>query len=447
MCVNETFEEIMPIDGIELFEPDERYAVDNVLPKAVARPNSVPSLRRLIELAYEKHWGLIPFGAGTAIHIGNLPSAFDIAIDMRQLQTLLEFEPADLVVTVEAGMRLYALRRMLESHRLFLPVDPPDEDEATVGGVVATNAFGSLLYGYGTVSDWLIGIQVIQPNGKLTNFGGKVVKNVAGYNMVKLYAGSYGTLGVITSATFRLLPMPEHHSVIALTLQSDEHAETVLKEIAQSKLCPTTVMMVEATKCDELIMSRIQQLMIELDAFCEAPILFIGFDDFAEAVSYQVELLKRVASPHVLSVSVFEGEHAERLRSTLRSFQSGQNAKLHIRVNVNPSRAHRLRQEIIATANHCNIEHLLMTSHILDGVIFVSAFDCDDSCAYSFSMGILCAVESHRGNMIIERVPTHIKPSLPIWGRNIKSHSIMRRIKESLDERMLLSQGRFVSGM
>lgn len=447
VSVGEFTDEAACIDGLEMLEPNGRYAVDGISPKAVARPNSVNSLQRLINLACEKRIKLIPFGGGTAIHIGNVPSAFDVAIDMTQLQAIVEFEPADLVVTVEAGVRVRDLQSMLKEYRLFLPIDPPDEDEATVGGVIATNAFGSLLFGYGTASDWLIGIQVIQPNGKLTNFGGKVVKNVAGYDMVKLYAGSYGTLGVITRATFRLLPMPEHSSVLSLSLPSEGLAERVLNEIARSELRPSTVMMVKAEGHDEAAAPLVRQLALECGTSLSAPTLFIGFDDFSEAVNYQIDLLNSIALQHTLMARIFEGDDAEGMRLILRGLQSGRDAKLHIRLSVSPREAMRLCHEANAAANRCGIKSVLITSHILDGVIFVSAFDCDDDAALHFSTQLMDAVESFRGNMIIERVAAHIKPSLPIWGRSLKSHSIMRRIKQLLDEHMLMSPGRFVNGM
>ncbi|MFA4028438.1 MAG: hypothetical protein GDYSWBUE_000318 [Candidatus Fervidibacterota bacterium] len=447
MIDSEFTDRIAHIDGLEIIEPDERYSVDGIFPKAVVRPRSVNSLQRLITIACERRWGLIPFGAGTAIHIGNVPSAFDIAIEMTQLQTIVEFEPADLVVTAEAGVRMKDLQDALKAHRLFLPIDPPDENEATVGGVVATNAFGSLLFGYGTASDWLIGIQVIQPSGKLTNFGGKVVKNVAGYDMVRLYAGSYGTLGVITRATFRLLPVPERRFFMALMFPNGEHAERVLSEIIHTELRPSTVMMVEVIGHDEAAMATLQRLVSECGVPLNAPVLFVGFDDFAEAVSYQADLLTKIATPYASSVCTFEGDDAEERRRILRRLQSGRDAKMHIRLNVSPRVAMHLHRKVTELADRCGVKSPIITSHILDGVVFVSAFDCDDDAALHFPRQLMDAIESLRGNMIIERAPTHIKPLLPIWGRNLKSHSIMRRIKELLDERMVMSPGRFIAGM
>lgn len=436
-------EAVKRIRGIDVFEPDERYSVDGVLPKVVAKPNSVDSLKCLISSACENRWGVIPFGGGTAMHIGYAPLKFDIAINMANLQSIVEFEPADLTITVESGMRMCSLHSTLRMNGLFLPVDQPDEESATVGGVAATNTFGTFHFGYGAASDWIIGIQVVQPDGKLTSFGGRVVKNVAGYDMVKLYAGSYGTLGVITSVTFRLLPMPEHHAIVTVLPSEDERIGGILTRIVRSILRPSTVMMVKVL--GRINLKHLEPRMSEFsEVGCKRSLLFIGFDDFVEAVNYQVDLLSDVVRNDGSLLEIARDDEAEMLRSALRRLQSGLGSALHIRLNVSPSKALPLCDEVAELASANSMNGILIVSHILDGIIFISAFDCSDDFVLLFSERLLRAVESHRGNMIIERVPTHLKQSLPIWGRDLKSHSIMRRIKGLLDERSLMSCGRFI---
>src|ERR687883_1494657 len=136
------------------------------------------------------------------------PRRLDQIIETTGLNRVVEYEPADLTVTVEAGMRFAELQQRLAEEGQFLALDPPAAEGATIGGVIATNASGPLRFAYGTARDLVIGTRVANPDGTLTRAGGRVVKNVAGYDLTKLYIGSLGTLGVIVELSFKLAPIP-----------------------------------------------------------------------------------------------------------------------------------------------------------------------------------------------------------------------------------------------
>jgi glycolate oxidase FAD binding subunit len=445
MAVDSIMAKFEHIRDAEVCERLERYAVDGVTPKVAIKPKSVEALSDILEVAFENDFKVIPFGAGTAIHIGNPPKGFDAAIDMTGLGKVVEFSPSDMVVTVEAGVRMQSLQALLNSHGLFLPVDPPQDDIATVGGVVATNAFGTMRFGYGAVRDWLIGLSVMQPNGKLTRFGGKVVKNVAGYDMVRLYAGSYGTLGVITHATFRLLPLPEHSAIATLLLKDTNCVEVMMRYIVLGELQPSTVMVLE---CD---MSEIPQLANILKSAHEQHemfLLFIGFDDFREAVNYQIDLLKTASVEHGATLAnIADGEEAKGIRSILRSLQQAPNAKMHVRLTFNPTHFIRIREEVKNASNRFGIAKTKLISHPLDGILYASVAECPDDVAVKLAWHLVGVAESFCGNIFIERIPSHIKQLVPVWGRNVKTHSLMKRIKEELDERSIMSCGRFIDGI
>ena len=149
-------------------------------------------------------------------------------MSLARLDRVVEHEPADLTVTVEAGCTLSSLQAHLAAHGQFLPLDPPAGGDVTVGGVLAANAQGALRHGFGTARDWLIGIEVVQADGTVVRSGGRVVKNVAGYDMAKLYVGSLGTLGVIARATFKVAPLPVAETTIAVACRSAHAAGIVL---------------------------------------------------------------------------------------------------------------------------------------------------------------------------------------------------------------------------
>ncbi|HEX6511723.1 MAG TPA: FAD-binding oxidoreductase, partial [Chloroflexota bacterium] len=160
-------------------EPNrDAFAVDGLVPQVVACPKSVDELAAAVRVAADNGWAIIPRGGGTKMALGNIPRAADVVLCTAGLDQILEYEPADLVVTVQAGIRFGQLQRVLGEHGQFLALDPPMSDQVTAGGVIATNSSGPLRLRHGTVRDHLLGIKVVDPEGGITKSGGKVVKNV-----------------------------------------------------------------------------------------------------------------------------------------------------------------------------------------------------------------------------------------------------------------------------
>ncbi len=170
----------------------------------------------VINLAAREGLALIPAGAASWLDVGNPLSRADLILSTRRMTKIIRHEPADLVATAEAGMTLVEFQRQLASAGQWLPVDPPDDGRATLGGVVATGLGGAQSFGYGLPRSFVIGMRVVLANARSIKAGGNVVKNVAGYDLCKLFTGSYGTLGLITELTFKLRPLPiETRTIIA----------------------------------------------------------------------------------------------------------------------------------------------------------------------------------------------------------------------------------------
>jgi len=184
--------------------PDD--AVAGVVPAYVASPTSTQEAAGLLAAAAAAGLAVVPRGAGTGFGWGAPPSRCDLVVDLRAMNQMIEHEAGDLVVRVQAGMTIGQLASALASAGQELALDVPAE--ATVGGIVATGTTGPRRLRYGSPRDLLIGLTVVRADGVIARSGGKVVKNVAGYDIGKLFAGSHGTLGLITEATFRLHPRP-----------------------------------------------------------------------------------------------------------------------------------------------------------------------------------------------------------------------------------------------
>jgi glycolate oxidase FAD binding subunit len=211
-------------------------AVSGVLPGTVARPRTVPDV-----VAVLRGGGtVVPAGGRSKLSWAARPSSCDVLLDTTGLDRVLDHTAGDLVVVAEAGVRLADLQAQLAGSGQWLALDPP-EPGATLGGVLSANASGPRRLRYGTVRDLLIGVTVVLADGTVAAAGGKVVKNVAGYDLGKLYAGAHGTLGVVVSTTWRLHPLPPARRVVVLDLPDAAAAGPLALRLARSTLTPTAV--------------------------------------------------------------------------------------------------------------------------------------------------------------------------------------------------------------
>ncbi|QYC39724.1 putative FAD-linked oxidoreductase [Nonomuraea coxensis DSM 45129] len=196
------------IEGVTVRQADAGDAVGGVLPRWVALPESVEEVAAVLRACAGRDLAVVPAGGGTKLHWGPPPERCDVLLDLCCLNEILEHAAGDLVVRAQAGVTMGALAAALAGEGQELAVDVPFPEGATVGGTLATATAGPRAFRYGTPRDLLIGVTVVLPDGTVARSGGKVVKNVAGYDLGKLFTGSYGTLGVIAEATFRLHPLP-----------------------------------------------------------------------------------------------------------------------------------------------------------------------------------------------------------------------------------------------
>jgi glycolate oxidase FAD binding subunit len=213
--------------------------IAGVRARYVAAPASTDEASALLRAAAALGLSVVPRGSGTRLHWGNPPASCDLIVDTRRLDQVLEHAAGDQVLRVQAGVTLDELAKTVATAGQRLALDPPAG--GSVGGVLATNAAGPLRYRHGAPRDLLIGITVVRADGTVARSGGKVVKNVAGYDLGKLFAGSYGTLGLITEATFRLHPLPEQSAWLTVDCPEPLAAASTARAIADSPLAPSAV--------------------------------------------------------------------------------------------------------------------------------------------------------------------------------------------------------------
>src|SRR6202049_2128861 len=197
-----------------------KFAVDGVVPSAIARPTSSAEVVEIVRFAKSEKLALIPCGRRTKLGIGMPPARYDIALDITGLNQIAYYDPGDLTLSVDAGMNLVQLAEALAQQKQFLPLAVPFFDQCTVGGTIASNIGSALRPGYGSARDFLLGAEFVNGAGTFTKSGGRVVKNVTGYDLHKLLIGSLGTLGAITRLNFRTFPLPEGYGPLVCTFMS-----------------------------------------------------------------------------------------------------------------------------------------------------------------------------------------------------------------------------------
>ena len=439
---NQLREDLVQIVGEAGVLPDDqlhRYTIDGIGPQAVALPRSTHEIQEVLGYATDSGLSVIPAGSGTKLGVGNPPEGVDLVLSTSRLDQVLEYEPADLTVTVEAGIRLAVLQAKLAEHGQYFPLDPPYADRCTIGGITATNASGPSRLRFGSARDLVLGMRVVQSSGTVVKSGGKVVKNVAGYDLNKLYLGSFGTLGVITEVSLKLQPLPEIERNILLTFADVGEAVNAASEISGSQLLPTFL-----------------NLFVNGAPLTDSPepCLLIGLDGHPETVEWQVDFAKTIAQQNgAIGVGVYEGQQQQELRGAICAFPQGGSATPIVICRAN------LRMTDAGDFINTTLEvdesapwRVRATGLMGNGVVYVIFSDFPDGAVpvqhvADTIANLRDAAANVGGNLIVESAPTALKRQIDVWGSVGRSFELMKAIKTRMDPIGLLNVGRFVGGI
>ncbi|HEX9076231.1 MAG TPA: FAD-binding oxidoreductase, partial [Anaerolineae bacterium] len=221
-------------------------AIDDRVAEQLHAPDTPDQVAGILKNASDARSSVVPLGGATMLELGSPLERADLVISLKNLDRVLDYQPANLTVRAEAGLTLGALNQILAAEGQYLPLDPPCPDRATLGGILSANASGPLRVRYGTARDLLIGIRVALSDGQIVRGGGQVVKNVAGYDLPKLFVGSLGTLGIIVEATFKVAPLPKVTGTVLASFHELEHACKVASRVLMSPLLPLSIEVLSA---------------------------------------------------------------------------------------------------------------------------------------------------------------------------------------------------------
>ncbi len=379
-------------------------AIVGVVPTEVARPTSLAEVVELLRAAHRDGRTVLAAGGRSKLGWAPAPEAADLLIDTTGLDRVVEHTAGDLVVVAEAGVRLTALQQQLGTAGQWLALDPA-EPGATLGGILSANASGPRRLRYGTVRDLLIGVTVVLADGTVANAGGKVVKNVAGYDLGKLYTGAHGTLGLVTSTTWRLHPVPSAQRVVVVELDDPLAAGPLALALARSTLTPTAV---------------------ELQATTGGPgALTVLFEAIPASVAAQAD-----AAVALLGA----GHQTDHLPARFGE-RPGTSNDLVLRLAYAPAA---LAQVLAALP-----DGVAVTASACTGVAY-AALPAAQAAALP---GLRAALAPHDGTAVVLSAPPELREGLDHWGPLGDATELMRQVKDRFDPERRLAPGRFVGGI
>jgi glycolate oxidase FAD binding subunit len=394
--------------------------LDGVMPAWVVRPGSVAEVQECVRAAARTSGSLVVQGLGTHLTVGAPPARLDVVLRLDRLARVIDHQAGDMTVTAQAGCTLAALAATLERSGQWLPLDPPRADATTIGGLIAANLSGPLRASQGRVRDLLLGIRVVGADGALVAGGGRVVKNVAGYDLPKLHVGALGTLGVIVEATFKVRPRPACEEAVVIAARSVEAAADTALGVMAGEVAP---------------------FWLEVGgpgALPEGPgdgaAVVVGLAGIAEEVAHaRARTLDLARARGLRAITVADGAA---LRARLADFALEPAAAV--------LRASMLPTEVGAFLVRAGRSGRCL-AHAASGVVRVAV---PEVCAVAALVAALRpGLEARGGSLVVERAPPEVKAQVDVWGDPGQGVALMRGVKAAFDPRGLFAPGRFVAGI
>jgi len=422
----EPWAELAAIVGSDHLRPaTPADAVDGVPAQMVITPASADELARALRVANAAGLSVVPRGGGTKLGWGNPPRRADLILSTARLDRVLEHAWGDMTATVQAGCTVEHFQRTLAEHRQRLALDALWPKRATIGGMLAANDSAALRVRFGALRDLIIGITLALPDGTLAKSGGKVVKNVAGYDLPKLATGSLGTLGVITEAVFRLYPLPRDVCSMSLTSASTDTLCQIVLAVQDSRLAFTGL-----------------QLRAESEG---PPQLDVRFEGTTAGIQAQVNQLLQLAK---YATQVDIPPNAPDIWKAREALWTGTEPALIAKFSVLPSQLSSFCGLVARVAQPLGLTWRLVGQGFGVGFLRLEAQREQNEAALVSAVGSLASeLEQLAGTLVVLHCPPAMKVGLDVWGSSGDAQPLMLRVKEQLDPAGTLNPGRFIGGI
>lgn len=409
--VNE-FRAILAADSVRAATPAD--AVGGLQSQLVLEPSDEKELAAALRLANDAGLAVIPRGGGTKLGWGNAPARVDVILSTRRLDKIIEHVWADLTVTVQAGCSVQNLQDALARHNQRLAIDSLWPESATIGGILSTNDSGALRLRFGALRDLIIGVTIALPDGSLASSGGKVVKNVAGYDLPKLVTGAFGNLGVITRAVFRLHPLPRHTKTLTIAPASLEAMQRLILAVQDSQLAHTSLQVRMAANAN--------------------PLIDILLDGTEEGIAAQADQTKALANSAALR------EESAAAWSASQNLWDSPYSSAIAKITSLPASIARAIESIQRITSPRNVAWRLVMQAMGIGCL---RLDGRAENLRACLAELRDALEGAGGSVVIRHRPAAM-PALDAWGHFGDAFALMRAVKNKFDPRNTLNPGRFI---
>lgn len=424
-------ESVVPQDQIaaDLGVTLAQVTADHTLPQAVVYPTSEAQLAEVMACAHQNQWRLLPCGGGSKLTWGGLAQGVDLVISTARLNQIIDHAVGDMTLTAQAGVTLAELTPKLAAVSQFLALDPAYPHRATLGGMVATGDAGALRQRYGGVRDMLIGLSLVRYDGQIAKAGGRVVKNVAGYDLMKLFTGSYGSLGVISQLTFRLFPVQETSKTLVV---SGEMAaiQTLTTAVRRSSLTPVAL---------DLLSPALAKGLGSSESFT----LAARFQSIAPGVEEQLTVLRQMlpAGCAVRELAATEDQAFwNQANQHLFPAEGAEPATVKVKIGLLPTATCAFLEQLqTITPGH------LARIHASSGIGTVSLEA--DAATPDRLKKLRSPCTEAQGYLVLLEASPEIKQSFEVWGEVGPDLALMKAIKTQFDPQRQLSPGRFVGGI
>jgi glycolate dehydrogenase FAD-binding subunit len=424
------------------------YRVDGITPTAVLRPGSAAEIPGILRFAAAERLAVIATGGRTKLGVGMPPERYDLALDLGRMNRVLAYDPGDLTLGVEPGLRFAELSARLAAERQFLPLAPAFADRATLGGITGAGADSPLRHGYGRARDYLLGMEFVTGGGVAAKSGGRVVKNVTGYDLHKLLVGSLGTLAVITRINFRTFPLPSEQRAFVASFEDAAGALAICDELARSQLQPR---LVEAANPATGRLFAAASARVPEESWAVA----IDVGGQAALVERHAREIERMASKaHATEFYSLEGGAREALLGAIREFarivQEAFPRVAIFRIAALPTAMPGLVGQIGTMAERQGLQAAILVRAA--GVIYTALPPPAEESGEGGRMEAACrelmeASLRAGAKPMIERCPVEVKRAVNVWPPSGDELEIARRLKKAFDPQGVLAPGRFQGGL
>jgi glycolate oxidase FAD binding subunit len=409
----------------------DSITIDGVGPMTVERPATVAELCAIVRRCADTKTAIYPVGGGTMLDFGIPPARPGIALSTTALNQVIDYPARDLTITVQAGITMKELQATLAKENQWLPIDIPET--ATIGGAIACDVSGPRRYGYGTLRDYVIGITVVNDRGEETHAGGRVVKNVAGYDFMKLHTGALGTLGVITQVTLKVKPKPEAWGMVTAPFVTGERLTAVINAIAATTIRPVSIIAHQHNGrgvgwSDGPVESRWIWSVV------------LGFEGSCGAVRWNEERARQELAQAAADVCVLPPEAAT------WDYAGATIPQQLLCARVVPTRVAEFALFSAGLSDSIGITACAGT-----GFVELTPYNAESRPEWDFATAervfrqLLDKAAESNGNVVVQHGPHEWKKQFNIWGHPPADLALQKAVKRALDPQNLFNPGRFVA--